>query len=884
MHAPKTFFLAFLIASPFASGMLESKTMAAEDGADESVLSVDDEGFQKHAAGFFKTHCVGCHSGQSPEGDFAIDKGMGPNFANRSVAARWREVINVLSSHEMPPASEKQPSTDAVAGLIDWASGEMIRVELHQRKQHVTLRRLNRNEYRNTIRDLVGIDFDTSHFPEDASASGFDNIGQALGSSPLLVELYLSAAETITNRMFFLGDQPAAIRWRFEPETGDSDRNRVRYDKHNVIVNGGKNRVDDDGRVMHHDSWDRKINARDFQLPTEGTYKIRVRAASRIPQRDRVVDYAIKALGEKRDQEIERNPQRRQSIERNYTGQIDHFKTSRHYDYGPGRIKIVTHLGGQPTTVAEFDVDSLDITNEGNESRRELPKVFEFPVQMNTENAGITLHYAYQVPRELENFTLQSKDDFPRPEVWVDWFEIEGPIYPSWPPPSHSRWLPSELPTDKGKRRELAVGLLKKFLPRAFRRKVSENEVGDYLKLYDAAIASYPDDSNNPDRFVESLKAPLAAALVSPHFLFLAEPTETDPQGNVVSSKLSDFEIASRLSYFLWSSMPDDQLFQAAAIGTLSGQAVRLQQVDRMLKDPKAANFTENYASQWLGIREVGSNPPVEDLFRDYDPHVEESIVRQTLAYFSDVLHNDRDILTLVDSDHELLNERLGRYYELPKIEGDYFRRVKLAPNATRGGLLTHASILTVTSNGTRTSPVKRGTWILKTLLASDPGLPVANVGEIAPKVPGIDKATVRDRLEIHRELAQCARCHNKIDPLGFALENYDAAGRWRLREGFGYQGRIGDSDPLIDSSAVMPDGKPIDGVAGLKQAILQRKTMFLTSVAEKLYTYALGREVGYADQGMIRQTVAKIDSDPSQRTLRSLIHHIVTSESFEMR
>ncbi|HBJ34876.1 MAG TPA: hypothetical protein DDZ51_08955, partial [Planctomycetaceae bacterium] len=595
---------------------------------------------------------------------------------------------------------------------------------------------------------MVGIDFDTSHFPEDASASGFDNIGQALGSSPLLVELYLSAAETITNRMFFLGDQPAAIRWRFEPETGDSDRNRVRYDKHNVIVNGGKNRVDDDGRVMHHDSWDRKINARDFQLPTEGTYKIRVRAASRIPQRDRVVDYAIKALGEKRDQEIERNPQRRQSIERNYTGQIDHFKTSRHYDYGPGRIKIVTHLGGQPTTVAEFDVDSLDITNEGNESRRELPKVFEFPVQMNTENAGITLHYAYQVPRELENFTLQSKDDFPRPEVWVDWFEIEGPIYPSWPPPSHSRWLPSELPTDKGKRRELAVGLLKKFLPRAFRRKVSENEVGDYLKLYDAAIASYPDDSNNPDRFVESLKAPLAAALVSPHFLFLAEPTETDPQGNVVSSKLSDFEIASRLSYFLWSSMPDDQLFQAAAIGTLSGQAVRLQQVDRMLKDPKAANFTENYASQWLGIREVGSNPPVEDLFRDYDPHVEESIVRQTLAYFSDVLHNDRDILTLVDSDHELLNERLGRYYELPKIEGDYFRRVKLAPNATRGGLLTHASILTVTSNGTRTSPVKRGTWILKTLLASDPGLPVANVGEIAPKVPGIDKATVRDRLE----------------------------------------------------------------------------------------------------------------------------------------
>lgn len=894
MHPQKTSFLAILLTNLFASVLVNGNTISAEIGTSDGILRVDSEGFQKHAAGFFKTYCVDCHSGQSPEGEFAIDKGLGekglgekglgPDFANRSVAGRWREVINVLNSHEMPPATEPQPTPEAVAGLIDWATGEMIRVELHQRKQHVTLRRLNRNEYRNTIRDLVGIDFDTSHFPEDASASGFDNIGHALGSSPLQVELYLSAAETITHQMFFVGDQPEAIHWRFEPETGDSDSNRVRYGQHNVIVNGGKNRVDSDGRVMHHDSWDRKINARDFRLPTEATYKIRVRAASRIPSRDQVVDYAIKAIGEKRDQELEKNPQRRDSIERNFNNQIEHYKTSRHYDYGPGRLKIVTHLGGQPSTVAEFDVDSLDITNEGNERRRDLPKVFEFPVRMTTESAGITLQYAYQVPRELENFTLQGKDDFPRPEVWVDWFEIEGPIYPSWPPPSHSRWLPNELPTDAIKRHELAMGVLKKFLPRAFRRQVSENEVASFMKLYDAAVAFYPDQSNKPDTFIESLKVPLATALVSPHFLFLAEPAGTDPQGTATSPTLSNFEIATRLSYFLWSSMPDDQLFQVAASENLSDHAVRLQQVDRMLIDPKAENFTENFASQWLGIREVGSNPPVDDLFRDYDSHVEESIVRQTLAYFRDVLQNDRDILTLIQSDHEVLNERLSRFYELPKVEGDHFRRVKLDPDATRGGLLTHASILTVTSNGTRTSPVKRGTWILKTLLASDPGLPVANVGEIAPKVPGIDKATVRDRLEIHRELPQCARCHHKIDPLGFALENYDAAGRWRLREGFGYQGRIGDNDPLIDSSAVMPDGKPINGVAGLRQAILERKTMFLTSIAEKLYTYALGREVGYADEAKIRHAVAKLDSNPSQRTLRNLIHQIVTSESFEMR
>lgn len=884
MHSLPMVIRAIVLAHFFTVVGFDTHASFAEDISGQANLAVDSEGYQKHAAGFFKTYCFDCHSGETLEGDFAIDKGLEPNFANRSIASRWREVIDVLSGHEMPPAGEKQPTSDEVTGLIDWATGEMIRVELHERKQHVTLRRLNRNEYRNTIRDLVGIDFDTNHFPEDPSASGFDNIGRALGSSPLQVELYLAAAETITNQMFFVGDQPNSIHWRFEPETGDSDSNRVRYDKNNVIVNGGKNRADGEGRVMHHDSWDRKINARDFRLPSEGIYKIRIRAASRIPDRDQVVEYAMKAAREKRDREIQKNPNRRESIERHYEEEIAHFKTSRHYDYGPGRLKVITHLGGQPKTVAEFDVDSFDASKGDMGKRRDLPKVYEFSVPMTTEDAGITLHYAYQVPRELENFTIQGKDDFPRPEVWVDWFEIEGPVYDSWPPKSHTRWLPTEIPADLNDRRELATKVLAKFLPRAFRRQVNPSELDSFLKLYDAAAALDPAESDSAASFIESLKAPLSAALVSPHFLFLAEPAGLDIVENSVSPRLSDFEIASRLSYFLWSSMPDDELFKVAAAGKLSDHSIRLQQVERMLRDARSEELVTNFASQWLGIREVGSNPPVNDLFRDYDPHVEDSIVRQTLAFFRDVLENDRDLLTLIDSDHEMLNERLSRYYELPKVEGDHFRRVKLEPDATRGGILTHASVLTVTSNGTRTSPVKRGTWILRTLLGSDPGLPVANVGEIAPKVPGIDKATVRDRLQIHRELAQCARCHNKIDPLGFALENYDAAGRWRLREGFGYQGRIGANDPLIDSSATMPDGTTIDGVAGLRNAILERKSMLLTSVAGNLYTYALGREVGYADQEMIRETVEELDSNPGQRTLRNLIHQIVTSESFELR
>ena len=233
----------------------------------------------------------------------------------------------------------------------------------------------------------------------------------------------------------------------------------------------------------------------------------------------------------------------------------------------------------------------------------------------------------------------------------------------------------------------------------------------------------------------------------------------------------------------------------------------------------------------------------------------------------------------MIRSDFVVINERLARFYGIPDVHGDEFRRVQVPSGIQRGGIVTQASILTTTSNGTRTSPVKRGTWILKTLMGIDPGLPVANAGEISPKVPGIDKATVRQRLEIHRSLAQCARCHNKIDPLGFALENYNAAGEWREQEGFGYKGRIEKNDPKIDATSAMPDGTKIDGVAGLQAAMLAKEDLFLSCLASKLMTYAYGRELGLADQPIVKSAVAQMKQN--QYTLRSLIHSIVASEPF---
>jgi hypothetical protein len=261
---------------------------------------------------------------------------------------------------------------------------------------------------------------------------------------------------------------------------------------------------------------------------------------------------------------------------------------------------------------------------------------------------------------------------------------------------------------------------------------------------------------------------------------------------------------------------------------------------------------------------------------------LETSIVGESEAFFREILHNDLDVRNFIRSDFVTINERLGRFYGIPGMKGDVFRKVPVPEGVQRGGIVTQASILTTTSNGTRTSPVKRGTWILKTLLGIDPGLPVANAGEIAPKVPGIDKATVRKRLEIHRELEQCARCHNKIDPLGFALENFNAAGEWREQEGFGYKGRIGKNDPKIDASSEMPDGTKIVGVAGLQSALLQQEDRFLTALASKVLTYALGRELALADQPTVKAAVDHLKQNG--RTLRSLIKFVAVSEPFESR
>ncbi len=829
--------------------------------ADDPKFVPDDAGFKKIIAPFLAQHCVRCHGDKKQEGNLRVEH-LTTAFTDAATLDRWAEVLNVLNSHEMPPENEPQPEAKAVAAVTDWITAQRRRVELFRRNGRVVLRRLNRDEYRNTIRDLIGVDFDPSGFPQDPPAGGFDNNGQALTMSPLQTELYLDAARKILDRALVEGDRPATIRWRFQPETGDSDSNRVRYDGQNLIVNGGNNKVEGDFKVMHHDSWDRHLNAREFRVPREGEYVVRMRAAGKIPDRQAVIDTARAALEHRRKEQDEKNPKGKKWTAEQLENDLQHFQSDRMYDYGPPRLKLIQTLGGQPKTMSELDVAAPV----------DKPREYEVHGWFTPAPCGLTIEYAYRIPRVLENFWFQSHDNFARPELYVDWFEIEGPLYAAWPPESHTRVLGKATVTAANER-TVAKATLQTFLRRAYRRPVTADEVEQKLKLFDLV-------RKDSESYVQAMKTPLIAVLNSPHFLYLTEPDVTATTNRPAAPrKLNEHELASRLSYFLWSSMPDEELFRLADSRQLLQPAVLRKQVDRLLNDPKAEAFVANFAGQWLGLRDVGANPPAEDLYPQYDRHLEVSMIEESKAFFREILQKDLSVMNFVQSDFVTINERLARFYGIPDVRGDHFRSVKVPEGIHRGGVVTQASVLTITSNGTRTSPVKRGTWVMKNVLGSDPGLPVANAGDIAPKVPGIDKATVRKRLEIHRELPQCARCHNKIDPLGFALENYNAAGEWRDQEGFGYKGRVGRDDPAINASSKLPDGTEINGVDGLQAALLQKDQLFLRCLTEKLVTYALGREVSPLDEPFLEATVTKLQKPPG--TLRTLIHEIVTSQAF---
>lgn len=816
---------------------------------------------------FMRQHCWGCHGPDQQRGELRLDT-LASDFRSGADALIWTEAMERISSGDMPPKEEPRPEARELSLVIGW-----IAAQLEQRRKtvdagagRVVLRRLNREEYNNTIRDLIGVHFSPAEdFPEDTPAGGFDNNGGALIVSPLQMEMYLQAAREILDRAIAPSPtKPRPIKWHFEVDDGPRQINarKVQVDGRRVYVNRGNNPVVDGMVNLRFHALDKRVDVTDFRVPYDGDYIVRVRAAARIPATAETRRQAPEVWEKMREDTARKYPERAAAIRNNTKGQRPlvqaHFATDRSYEYGPPRMKVTSMLAGQPRVIAEFDVEAPFYR----------PREYEIRARFFPAFADVRIHNSYQIPANRNN-SNQTQSDFPRPELFVDWVEIEGPVYPVWPPAPH-RKIFIDSPNRQRKDEAYARDLLNTFMRRAYRRPLRAGEVESKLALFSQARAK-------GRAFEDAIKRPLMAVLSSPHFLFLVEPV-----GEAGRRRLNPHEIASRLSYFLWSTMPDATLAGLAENGDLDNPTSLVAQADRLLDNKRSSEFMANFAGQWLRLREVGANPPTDQIFPRWDDHLEWSARRESEEFFRHILRESRPVTDFLKSDYVMINERLARFYGIPGVRGDRFRKVAVPRGIKRGGLVTQASILSVTSNGTRSSPVHRGIWVLEQLLGDPPAPPPPNAGDLPQKVPGVGKTTVRERLALHRQAPQCAGCHRKIDPLGFALENYDGAGEWRTVEATGRLNEPLPNDPRINASGQLPDGSRITGIDGLQAALLHKQDDFLKCLAEKLYTYALGRELQAEDEPAITDAVETMKSNGL--TLRSLIHHIVKSDLFRRK
>ena len=766
--------------------------------------------FEQRVQPLLNKYCSKCHGMQEPKGDFSIHV-LSADLAPGKNRVGWASALKKLKAGEMPPKEQAQFTAEESQELVAWIELQLQAAVLSDRKAQgrTVLRRLNRDQYENTVCDLLQIKTDLKELLAlDGAADGFDNVGSALHLSSFALERYLEAGNRALNLAIANTPRPPLIQKRYDLK----NQHFFRSTDENVY------RQLDDALVLFTSSPWRAAWLSEFYPPDGGQYRIRV-SATAIQSGDQPVTYRVTS----------------------------------------------GDLRGKNGLIGYFDVN------------RE-PKIMEAVVRLEPR-AGLSI-LPYGLPRSTEILKI-GVEKYSGPGVAIQWVEVEGPLHESWPPPSHKELL-GELPRKQFPSDQVnlyhevvseepeqdARNILERFLPRAFRREATKTEIDAYLQLF-------RDKIQQEYRFERAIRVPLLAALVSQDFLFLQE----------TPGPLDDFALASRLSYFLWSSMPDNALFQLAKSKQLTAPEVLRQQVERMLNDPKAAAFTENFVGQWLGLRNIDFTEPNYLIYPEFDHLLKVSMIRETELFFDELLKHDLSLANLIDSDFSMLNGRLARHYGIPGAEGWEFKKVPLPKGCHRGGVLTMASVLKVTANGSYTHPVHRGVWVLERILGKRPPNPPANVPVVEPDIRGAKG--IRDLLARHRQGA-CAGCHAQIDPPGFALESFDVIGGWRdnyrtvgLGEPVEVEGqRMGYlRGPKIDCVDVLPDGRKFQNIDEYKQLLLTEQDQIARTLAAKLVTYATGASPEAVDQRQLDELVENIRN--KNFGLRSLVHAVVQSPLF---
>ena len=781
--------------------------------------------FQKEVKPLLQSHCFKCHGQKKQKGDLRLDT-LDPNIVQGTSAERWHDVLNNINLGEMPPEDEPQFSPDERRKLVGWLTEELQKAAKARRGngEQLVMRRLNRTEYQYTMMDLLGLEMDYSGaFPSDGrSSEGFKNNGASLSMTALQIENYIKIARQAFRFVLVEGEQEKKT-----VTVVDRNKGPIRGPNSRRFTGNSSERL---GRVNF---WHGSFK----DLPRTGKFSIRVKAYT------------------------DRKP-----------GQPAPILFAQYGYFVSGLTLNIMGKAGEVTI------------NSGNPEYYEIPgrpEFFPLPeshVPSAKLNGIITLQNALDDGEPITqavNKVIEEKDKkgkirkrkvkaFPEdpnfPRIIIESVEFVRNDYQSWPPALHRRILHEGEDVSDPK---VVENLLSRFLRRAWRRPVNGKEIKKWMAHYQKML-------QQGDSPILALKETLSATLASSNFLYLSEPFNSDE-----SRKLNAHELAARLSYFLWSSMPDEELFKLADSGRLLEPSVLRKQFDRMLADSKADRFAEQFSMQWLdleGVDRVAVNP---QYYKGFDNKLKPDMVGETQAFFREILRSNTSALQFIDADFTMLNASLAKHYGLEGPKSQRFERVSLKGTSRPGGVLGHASTLLAGSNGADSHPIKRAVWIRERLLNDPPNPPPPDVPGVEKSVPNFEKLSIREQLAIHRKKEACADCHRGIDPWGIALEEYDAIGLFREK--------TARRKERVSAETVLPGSHEISGLIDLQKHLLNgRRDQFAKALVSKLLTYALGRSLSLEDELLIEKLSR--DFATNDYRLPSLMKNIVTSRPFLSR
>ncbi len=834
------------------AGRLKSrflKQTKADTTATHAIPKADLGHFRESVGPILNKSCLACHGPEKSEGRLRVDQ-LNPDLLTGPDVERWREVYNVLSNSEMPPEDEPQYALADVdhGNIVDWLSDELKKASLirRNRKEHSSFRRLTKYEYNYALQDLLGLPYDlTSRLPpETASEDGFKNSSELLQMSAMQFETYRDIGLKALQRATVSGERPKAVTYiismQEEMDKATSGKNAKTFDKNDKSYSNNRKRQHlfnrETGKGVHFSnkkstpdpekvagqtlavspvvlvlprSNELKLNLDRF-LPDEGVMRVRMRAGRSTMNAD---EYARLRL-------------------------VFSAHTSNNANFSQvisERDIPVTASADNPQFI-HFDIPLGDIQrNPFRKLSTPFPRRDEFLHIRNVSNArggDETLH------------------------VLIDYIEISAPFYEQWPPKTHTDiFIEGENKSD-----EDAYGhkVLAQFLRRVWRRPVTSQEVDQFMALF----GEYrPGFSNFEDAMLEVL----ATALATPEFLYLTQRVSANPPET--PSAISDLELATRLSVFLWASVPDEELLELAEQRKLREPDVLTAQVQRMLADPRSRRFSRNFIQQWLGT------DGLESVTHVTDGSLREAMLEEPIAFFDEVLKHNRSIMDFIHSDFAMVNERLAAHYRIPDVYGPHFRNVPIKPQANRGGLLTGGAILAMNSDGKDSHPLKRGVWMLERILHDPPPPPPPNVPEVDLTDPEILKMTLKERIADHRNKPACTSCHSRIDPWGIAFENYDALGAYRTQI----------NKKPVDATSELFSSQTLAGMDGLKRYLLtDRQDQFASAMVHKMTSYALGRPLSFGDHADIDNLTAKFRKQGDR--LGDLVHLIISSNIFNSK